>query len=212
MTDLPSPDPLKLMLENNVQWATEVEAADPGFFKRSAEGQEPHTLWIGCSDSRVPESVITKSRPGDIFVHRNVANQVLLHDSNAISVLDYAVNNLGVENVIVVGHSKCGGVTASLQAVQTGILPDLSPALNQWLAPLIQFISTLAIPRVLDPLPFVIETCVKKQVENVCETETMKRVFKEGQSPKGKKVRVHGWIHELETGHLRDLNISRGPP
>ncbi|PFH47192.1 hypothetical protein AMATHDRAFT_50480 [Amanita thiersii Skay4041] len=203
------------MLENNVEWAKEVEDEDPGFFNKSAKGQKPHTLWFGCSDSRVPESVITKSRPGDIFVHRNIANQVLLYDSNAISVLDYAVNHVGVENVVVVGHTHCGGVTHSLKVVQNGTaatLPHFSPALNQWLSPLIRFISSISIPKVDDPLTFLIEENVKNQVENVWQTETMQRVLREGKGPKGNKVRVHGWIYELETGHLRDLNVTRGPP
>ncbi|KAF8623459.1 hypothetical protein AX15_006243 [Amanita polypyramis BW_CC] len=208
---------LQQIFSANGDWAREVEKADPEFFQRSAQGQKPHTLWIGCADSRVPESVITKSQPGDIFVHRNVANQLHLDDVNVLSVLAYAVDYLGVEHVVIVGHSQCGGAAACLAAVQSQSYSQLGssqtvanhPAtdpLNRWLAPLTELVASLNLSTMPVPeaLPVVVIENVKRQVENLCQTSTIRNAW-----AKGKSVVVHGWVHDLSTGLLRDLNISR---
>ncbi|KDQ62440.1 hypothetical protein JAAARDRAFT_54395 [Jaapia argillacea MUCL 33604] len=198
---------LARLLATNAQWAKDVEIAEPGFFAASAQGQSPKVLWIGCADSRVPESVVTASKPGDIFVHRNIANQFPLHDVNAEAVLEYAVGHLGVEHVIIVGHSKCGGAAACLAAAQhpTGLAdPEAGPdaPLNKWLAPLVAIASSLvnAYPETL------IEENIKAQVENAAQSHTIKEAWH-----KGKKVYVHGWLYEIEKGTLKDLGITKGP-
>jgi carbonic anhydrase len=202
----------------NARWAKDVEKAEPDFFCRSAEGpQKPHTLWIGCSDSRVPESVITNSRPGDIFVHRNIANQLHLKDDNVLSVLAYAVEHLLVKHVVIVGHSECGGAAACIGAVQSPKYPELGPAqtlpdnsaeepLNRWLAPLTELVASLNISTLpkSEALPIVVEENVKRQVQNLCQTATIKLAWEKGQ-----EVSVHGWVYDLSTGQLKDLEISK---
>jgi len=167
-------------------------------------------LWIGCADSRVPESVITKSLPGVIFVQRNIANQLPLDDINALSVLTYAVQHLGTQHVIIAGHSECGGVSASLRAVQSGNSPDRTlpeyPAsypLNRWLAPRTEFIATLGISSLPfeEALPIAVEANVKRQVEHLSKVAVITKAEKE--------IWVHGWVYDLATGRLRDLEISR---
>ncbi|EKM82555.1 hypothetical protein AGABI1DRAFT_111160 [Agaricus bisporus var. burnettii JB137-S8] len=205
------------LLHSNAQWAQEVQSSDPDFCRNSAKGQSPHTLWIGCADSRVPESVITAVMPGAIFTHRNIANQFHPDDNNVLSVLEFAVNYLKVKNVVIVGHSECGGAAACLGAVQREnfdpedfVTMPGTPAdapLNRWLKPLTRLAATLGVsttpPKVA--LPVVIEESVKRQVENVCESEVIV-----GAWTKGQEVHVHGWVYELAEGRLRDLGISRG--
>ncbi|KJA16231.1 hypothetical protein HYPSUDRAFT_110621, partial [Hypholoma sublateritium FD-334 SS-4] len=213
------------LLVSNSEWVEGVLRFQPHFFENSAKGQTPHTLWIGCSDSRVPESVITLARPGDIFVHRNIANQVHLNDSNGLSVLEYAVDHVGVENVIVVGHSECGGAHASLVAAQSNPSPPpnkpiitipSAPAdapLNLWLEPLTRLAISLNLSSVPESiaLPVVVEENVKDQVFKLTQTQTIIDAWTKG-TPKGQSVWIHGWVYELDTGYLRDLNISQGPP
>lgn len=203
------PDPAELRAAN-VKWAAAVKKADPDFFQRSKEGQYPRVLWIGCSDSRVPESVITAARPGDIFVHRNIANQVHLTDDNLLSVLEYAVDHIEpVEHVVLVGHTECGGVKACLAAAAKTnpprhvVQPDSSP-INRWLAPLVDLAVCLQPPDggSLQPLTLV-EANVRRQVENLHKTETIKK-----SKLAGKKVKVYGWVYEVGTGELRDLGIT----
>ncbi|KAK2466802.1 hypothetical protein APHAL10511_001060 [Amanita phalloides] len=200
---------LQRMLSANAHWADDIKRLCPEFFEHSAKGQHPHTLWIGCSDSRVPESVITRSWPGEIFVHRNIANQLRLEDINALSVVEYAVHHLNVQHVMIVGHSKCGGAGASLAAVRSDLYhicghartlheyPEEHP-LNRWLAPLTKFVESLVLPENIDAaLELVVEENVKWQVENL------------SQAGWGKKVWIHGWVYELATGRLKDVGVSR---
>ncbi|KAF9053192.1 carbonic anhydrase [Panaeolus papilionaceus] len=217
-------NPLKRMLAANAQWAEDVARAEPSFFEDSAKGQSPHTLWIGCADSRVPDAVITGAKPGDIFVHRNIANQLHLKDDNVLSVLRYAVDYLGVEHVVIVGHTECGGAAACLAAAQSpeldldgpiatvGNLPADS-ALNRWLEPLTRLAASLKLSSVAhaEALPVVVEENVKAQVENLANTITINDAWTKG-SRKGQDVWIHGWVYDLKTGKLKDLNISRGPP
>ncbi|KAI0311819.1 carbonic anhydrase [Amylostereum chailletii] len=194
----------------NAQWSKAVNKAEPDFFAKSAEGQSPKVLWIGCADSRVPESVLTASRPGDIFVHRNIANQFPLEDDNALSVLTYAVDHLGVEHVVVVGHTSCGGAAACYQA---SLDPDSAhseptTALGRWLAPLTALAISLGladVPNKADALAALVEANVKAQVKNVCATAPIVEAWAKG------RVWVHGWVYDLNSGSLKDLGVSRGP-
>jgi carbonic anhydrase len=221
MADL---NPAQRLLAANAQWARDVAKSEPNFFQESAKGQSPHTLWIGCADSRVPDSVITAARPGEIFVHRNIANQLHLDDHNVLSVLRYAVDNLGVQHVIIVGHTECGGAAACLGAAQSpglsldGPISTLSnlpveAALNRWLEPLTRIAASLQVSSVphAEALPLVVEENVKAQVENLAKTQTITDAWTRG-TPKGQEVWIHGWVYELSTGLLKDLNVSRGPP
>ncbi|TFK42442.1 carbonic anhydrase [Crucibulum laeve] len=232
---------IQRLLTANARWAEDVKKAEPGFFEESAKGQNPHTLWIGCADSRVPDAVITGAKPGEIFVHRNIAkyafflvqsprsltsnhpSQLHLSDDNVLSVLRYAVDFLGVEHVVIVGHTECGGAAACLGAAQNPELQLDSPvtitslpadsALNRWLAPLTKLVASLKLsstPRE-EALPIVVEENVKQQVENLCNTITISDAWTKG-TPKGQNVWVHGWVYDIAKGKLKDLNISRGPP
>ncbi|KAH9981596.1 carbonic anhydrase [Russula compacta] len=200
----------KLFLSNS-QWLKAVDAAEPGFFEQSAKGQSPKILWLGCSDSRVPESVITASRPGDIFVHRNIANQVHPDDDSVLSVITYAVAVVGVEHILVVGHTNCGGAAACYKAVTSGAPPsEPTTPLARWLAPLTALAGTLDLQDVPAPdaLTKIVEASVRAQVANVVDSAPVQNAWKEG----GKKLWVHGLVYELETGTLRDLNVTRGRP
>ncbi|KAI0301481.1 carbonic anhydrase [Russula brevipes] len=192
----------KLFVSNS-QWVRAVKAAEPGFFEQSAKGQSPKILWLGCSDSRVPESVVTASRPGDIFVHRNIANQVHPDDDSVLSVITYAVAVVGVEHILVVGHTNCGGAAAAPP-------PEPTTPLARWLAPLTALAGTLDLQDVPDSeaLTKIVEASVRAQVENVVDTAPVQAAWAEGR----KNLWVHGLVYELETGELKDLNITRGPP
>jgi len=197
----------KLFLSNS-QWAAAVDSAEPDFFQQSAQGQSPKILWLGCSDSRVPESVITASRPGDIFVHRNIANQVHPDDASVLSVIMYAVAVVGVEHVLVVGHTNCGGAAACLKVANGGALPP--EPLAGWLAPLTALTRALDLKGASDSeaLRKIVEEGVRAQVANVARTAPVQNAWADGR----KNLWVHGLVYDLETGKLRDLNVTRGPP
>ncbi|KIK57645.1 hypothetical protein GYMLUDRAFT_45811, partial [Collybiopsis luxurians FD-317 M1] len=210
------------MLSANAQWAQDVERHHTGFFAESAKGQSPHTLWIGCADSRVPESVITGAKPGDIFVNRNVGNQVHLDDDNMLAVLTYAVVHLGVEHVVVCGHTECGAAAACFGACSS-VIPGKKPVtidphppdapLNRWLAPLTTLAAGLGISSApaKQALPLLVRENVKAQVNNLCLTDVIMNAWANGKSPKGKEVWVHGWVYNVSEGRIQDLGISRGP-
>ncbi|KAI0056984.1 carbonic anhydrase [Artomyces pyxidatus] len=194
----------------NAQWADAVTHAEPGFFEESAKGQSPKVLWIGCSDSRVPESVITASKPGDIFVHRNIANQFPVDDDSALAVLTYAVEHLGVEHVAVVGHTQCGGAAACYQAAQEPPAAE-APAtpLARWIAPLIDLARSLgpgAHESTAHALRHLVEANVRKQVDNICATPLITNAW-----AADRKVWVHGFVYVIEEGTLKDLGVSKGP-
>ncbi|KAH9168078.1 carbonic anhydrase [Lactarius sanguifluus] len=188
----------------NAQWAKAVNNVDSDFFRLSAKGQTPKMLWLGCSDSRVPESVLTASRPGDIFVHRNIANQIHPDDTSALAAITYAVAYVNVEHILVVGHTHCGGADAALRAV-AGTLGTVEPVLERWLSPLIELASKLNSEASSDPLTRLVDESVRIQVENVANSEPVRKAW-ESQ----KNLWVHGLVYELETGTLRDLNITKG--
>ncbi|KAG1777930.1 carbonic anhydrase [Suillus placidus] len=199
---------IQILLNANEEWAQSIIKDTPDFFIQSATGQSPKILWIGCSDSRVPESVITASKPGDIFVHRNIANQFHLDDDSALSVLTYAVKVVGVEHVILVGHTNCGGAAACLKIVEDAAAnPDASQPdspLIRWLSPLIARVQSLDLSAysAAEALDKVVETNVIAQVDNICKSEPITTAWAD---PDAKKVIVHGWVYDLAGGRINEL-------
>ncbi|HMN77268.1 MAG TPA: carbonate dehydratase [Burkholderiaceae bacterium] len=194
---------LKELLDSNRRWASQTQARDPGFFTRLLAQQAPQYLWIGCADSRVPASEILGLLPGDVFVHRNVANVVVPSDLNALSVMQFAIDMLKVRHVIVVGHYGCGGVTAALHDRRIGLadnwirhVHDVRNKHRTWL----DGIEDDALR--LDAL---CELNVLEQAHNACATTVVQDAWDRGQD-----VIVHGWVYGLHNGLLEDLRISAG--
>jgi carbonic anhydrase len=190
------------LFENNRAWAESRRAEDPTFFDRLAGGQEPEYLWFGCSDSRVPANEIVGLDPGRLFVHRNIANLVTPGDANALSVLQYAVDVLEVDHVIVCGHYGCGGVLAALGA-------PLEGPVERWIAPIRELRRSHAerlAEAADDPARWrrLCELNAAAQVRSICETETVRAAWARGHS-----VVVHGWMYDLETGLLHDLDVTK---
>lgn len=188
----------KLLQENKV-WADAKVQADENFFKRLANLQTPEFLWIGCSDSRVPANEITNTQPGEIFVHRNVANLVIHTDVNLLSVLDYAVNHLKVKHVIVCGHYGCGGVKAAMTN------QDFKAVLNMWLRNIKDVYSIYrkeldAIPDTDQRADRLVELNVKEQVMNLAQTSIIQRAWKNDQRP-----HLHGWVYGLKDGLINPV-------
>lgn len=188
----------KLLLENKA-WAAEKIADDPQFFDRLSQLQTPEFLWIGCSDSRVPANEITGTQPGEIFVHRNIANLVVNTDVNLLSVLDFAVNHLKVKHVIVCGHYGCGGVKASITN------RDFKPLLNMWLRNIKDVIRLYrdeldAIPEEEKKTDRLVELNVKEQVFNLAKTSIIQRAWKNEQRPD-----IHGWVYGLKDGIIKPV-------
>jgi len=212
---IPPISPVQTLLAGNAKWAEAVDRAEPGFFQRSALGQYPKVLWIGCADSRVPESILTGARPGDIFVHRNIANQFHPDDDSALAVLSYALAVVGVEHVVVAGHTCCGGAAACYQAAATAAATSSESsdtqqtALSRWLTPLTNLVASLNIPADTPPdaaLERIIHENVKRQVKHVCAAEPVQQAW-----AVGKHVWVHGWVYDTASGRIKDLAVSRGP-
>lgn len=191
---------LSELFERNRQWAQETERQKPGFFSGLLTQQQPRYMWLGCSDSRVPANELVDLLPGELFVHRNVANLLVHSDLNALSVIQYAVDVLGVQHIIVVGHSQCGGVRAALNGQRAGLV-------DNWLRH-VQDIRD-AHRRFLDKLPdsarldALVELNVLEQARNVCQSTVVTDAWQRGQS-----VVVHGWVYGLHNGLLQDLRIT----
>jgi len=188
----------KLLLENKA-WAKEKLADDPNYFDRLAHLQTPEFLWIGCSDSRVPANEITGTQPGEIFVHRNVANLVINNDVNLLSVLDYAVNHLKVQHVIVCGHYGCGGIKAALTN------HDFKAVLNMWLRS-IKDVYRIHRPE-LDGIKDeeqrtdrLVELNVQEQIFNLAKTSIIQRAWKNERRP-----HLHGWVYGLNDGLIKPI-------
>jgi len=188
----------KLLLENKA-WATEKLQEDPQFFDRLAHLQTPDFLWIGCSDSRVPANEITGTQPGEIFVHRNIANLVINTDVNLLSVLDYAVNHLKVKHVIVCGHYGCGGIKAAITN------HDFKAVLNMWLRN-IKDVYRIHRPE-LDAITDaekkenrLVELNVQEQVFNLAKTSIVQRAWQKEQRPD-----LHGWVYGLDNGLIKPV-------
>jgi carbonic anhydrase len=191
---------LNELFERNRLWATETEAREPGFFSRLLKQQTPQYLWIGCADSRVPANELVDLLPGELFVHRNIANVIVPSDLNALSVIQYAVDALRVRHIIIVGHSNCGGVKAALNNLRIGLadnwLRHIQDVRNQHR----DFLDSLPAERRADAL---VELNVLEQARNVCRTTIVEDAWQRGQ-----EVVVHGWVYGLHNGLLEDLRIT----
>jgi carbonic anhydrase len=191
----------KRLLDQNRRWAAAIKASDPEFFQNLAKQQAPKFLWIGCADSRVPSTQLVGMVPGEMFVHRNVANLVVHTDFNCLSVMQYAVDVLRVEHIIVCGHYGCGGVKAAMENSQLGLI-------DNWLRHVQDVIrdhehSLLEIGDKTKRLDRLCELNVMEQVLNVARTTIVQSAWQRAQ-----ELAVHGWIYGLEDGLLRDLGIS----
>jgi carbonic anhydrase len=176
---------------------------DPEFFDKLAKGQQPQVLWIGCSDSRVPANEITHTLPGEVFVHRNIANMVVHTDMNMLSVLDYAVNVLHVRHVIVCGHYGCGGVKAAMSGQQFGLI-------DNWLRNIkdVYRLHAKELDSIVDEearFNRLVEINVVEQVFDLTKTSIIQNAWRSRQEPF-----VHGWVYSLQTGIIKDLNVSFG--
>ncbi len=193
-------NPLDPLLDQNRDWAARVRDADPTFFENLSAQQAPQYLWIGCADSRVPANQILGLAPGEIFVHRNVANVVVHSDLNCLSVLQFAVDVLKVRHVIVCGHYGCGGVRAALGGARLGLI-------DNWLRHVqdVRHKHAAEIDAIADPdaqLSRMCELNVAEQVLNVSQTTVVQDAWARGQ-----ELAVHGWIYSLADGLLRDLGV-----
>jgi len=191
---------LEDLLEKNRTWADGIKAADPEFFHALAKQQNPRYLWIGCSDSRVPATQLVGLQPGEMFVHRNVANLVVHTDFNCLSVMQFAVDVLGVSHIIVCGHYGCGGVQAAMQNLQLGLI-------DNWLRHVqdVMHNHEALLAKISDDSERLNRLCelnVIEQVLNVSRTTVMQNAWARGQ-----ELAVHGWIYGIGDGLLRDLDI-----
>lgn len=193
---------IRELFDNNRRWAEEIKSRQPDFFSVLSRQQAPDYLWIGCADSRVPANEIVGLVPGEIFVHRNVGNVVTHTDFNCLSVIQFAVDVLEVEHIIVTGHYGCGGVAAAMK-------PDDLGLITNWLRHIrdIYFRNREQIDALPDDgrrVDLLCELNVKEQVKNVCQTTIVQAAWK-----RGRKLAVHGWIYSLKDGLLRDLNVTQ---
>jgi len=191
----------KQLLENNKQWVASQLAQDPVYFDKLAHSQNPEYLWIGCSDSRVPANQITGTLPGDIFVHRNIANMVIHSDMNMLSVLSYAVEVLKVKHIIVCGHYGCGGVLAAMENKQLGLI-------DNWLRHIkdvyrLHFNELDAISNKKDRADRLVELNVIEQVQDLGKTSIVQNAWKREQP-----LHIHGWVYDVKDGIIKDLGMN----
>ena len=196
---------LPQLFANNREWAAKITAQDPEFFRRLAAIQSPEYLWIGCSDSRVPANQITGLNPGEVFVHRNIANLVVAGDTNCLAVIQFAVDVLKVKHIIVCGHYGCGGVKSALLDESLGIV-------ERWLVHIkkvqsIHFGILNEHATVEQRWNRLCELNVVEQVVNICGTSIVQNAWSSGQ-----ELDIHGWIYDLHDGLLRDLEVSLDKP
>ena len=190
------------LFERNRKWAASMRAADPDFFSSLAHQQSPEFLWIGCSDSRVPANQITGLAPGEVFVHRNIANLVVHTDLNCLSVLQFAIDLLHVRHVIVCGHYGCSGIHAALSGQNVGLAEN-------WLRHVedVREHNAAELAAIADPVQRERRLCelnVREQVRHVCEATVVQDAWRRGQP-----LCVHGWVYGLDDGLLRDLGCSK---
>jgi len=189
------------LLRNNREWAERIKQEDPGFFKRLSQQQSPRYLWIGCSDSRVPANQILGLDPGEVFVHRNIANLVVHTDLNCLSAIQFAVDLLKVEHILIVGHYGCSGVHASLTNRRVGLADNWLRHVGdvaQKHAALLEQVETDSLRHAR-----LCELNVIEQVNNVCQTTILQDAWGRGQ-----KVAVHGWVYSLFDGRVRQLGVD----
>lgn len=189
------------LLEGNKLWVKEKLQEDKGFFERLSKGQNPQVLWIGCSDSRVPANEITRTQPGDIFVHRNIANMVVHTDINMLSVLDYAVNVLKVKHVIVCGHYGCGGVKAAMENRQFGLIDNWLRCIKDGYR--FHKEELEAISDNGARFRRFVELNVCEQVINLSRTSIILNAW-----AKDQHLTVHGWVYDVGTGIIQDLKVA----
>jgi carbonic anhydrase len=193
------------LLTNNKKWVTEMLEKDENYFKSLAEGQKPPVLWIGCADSRVPANQITGTLPGEIFVHRNIANMVIHTDMNMLSVLDYAVNHLKVKHIIVCGHYGCGGVEAAMQNKSLGLI-------NKWIRNIKEVYKDnyTELKKITDErkrFDRLVELNVIAQVYDLAKTSIVQKSWKDDSG-----LEIHGWVYGLNDGVIKDLKVSMDSP
>ena len=191
----------KKLLENNKNWVANQLAIDPVYFEKLANSQNPEYLWIGCSDSRVPANQITGTSPGDIFVHRNIANMVVHSDMNMLSVLSYAVEVLKVKHIIVCGHYGCGGVIAAMENKQFGLI-------DNWLRHIkdvyrLHFKELDAIKDNKQRTDRLVELNVIEQVHDLGKTSIVQNAWKREQP-----LHLHGWVYDVKDGIIKDLDVN----
>lgn len=194
-------DDIKVLFQNNRDWVDQVNAEDPEFFNSLANQQSPEYMWIGCSDSRVPANQILGLAPGEVFVHRNIANVVVYSDLNCLSVVQFAVDVLKVKHITIVGHYGCGGVRAALLKLRVGLadnwirhVQDVASKHERYLG------SILREEEAHDKL---CELNVIEQVKHLCETTVIQDAWDRGQS-----VTIHGWVYGVSDGLIRELGMS----
>jgi len=192
---------LEYLFRNNRRWANRLRDYDPEFFHELAAQQSPQFLWIGCSDSRVPANDIVGLMPGELFVHRNVANLVVHSDINGLSVIQFAVDVLKVRHIIVCGHYGCGGVRAAMQQQELGLIDNWLRHIRDVHHKYHNEIQQL--DREEQRVNRLCELNVLEQVNHVCETSIVQNAWARGQ-----ELSVHGWIYAIDDGHLRDLHLS----
>ena len=200
-----NPRALTELFENNRQWVASVTEADPDFFLRLVAQQSPQYLWIGCSDSRVPANQITGLAPGEVFVHRNIANVIVHTDLNALSVIQFAIDQLKVKHIIVVGHYGCSGVNAALNQLRVGLADNWIRHVRDVNDKHGSYLGRLTLPK--ERLDRLCELNVIEQVVNVCQTTSVQDAWARGQP-----LTIHGWVYGLEDGLARDMGISVANP
>lgn len=189
------------ILDNNKQWVQNQLANDPDYFSDLSKGQNPPLLWIGCSDSRVPANEIIGAKPGEVFVHRNIANLVIHTDMNMLSVLDYAVNALKVKHIIVCGHYGCGGVKAAMGNESIGIIDNWIRHIKDLYR--IHQVELMSIENETKRFNRLVELNVVEQVYDLAKTSIVQNAWKIGQ-----ELSLHGWVYGLNSGYVTDLNVN----
>ena len=189
------------LLENNKEWVAKSLESDPDFFNKLADGQQPPLLWIGCADSSVPANEIIGAQPGEVFVHRNIANMVVHTDMNMLSVLDYAVNVLKVKHVIVCGHYGCGGVKAAMGNQNIGLI-------DNWIRHIKDVFrfhndELVAIQDETKQFDRFVELNVKEQVMNLAKTSIVQNAWKNEQP-----LHIHGWVYNIKDGIIKDMGVN----
>jgi carbonic anhydrase len=191
----------KKILDNNKKWVETSLANDPNYFADLAKGQTPPLLWIGCSDSRVPANEIIGAKPGEVFVHRNIANMVVHTDMNMLSVLDYAVNVLKVKHVLVCGHYGCGGVKAAMGNDSVGIIDNWIRHIKDVYRLHDEYLNSFTDET--QRFNAFVEINVKEQVFDLSKTSIVQAAWKKGQD-----LTLHGWVYGLNSGFVTDLNVN----
>ncbi len=196
-----SSDFYKKILDNNKIWSETKLSQDPEYFEKLAHGQQPPLLWIGCSDSRVPANEVIGAQPGEVFVHRNIANMVVHSDMNMLSVLDYAVNVLKVKHVIVCGHYGCGGVKAAMGNSSIGLIDNWIRHIKDAYRHNRQYLDSIIDEN--DRFKAFVEINVKEQVMHLAKTSIVQGAWANGQ-----ELCLHGWVYGLDTGIVKDLEVN----